>query len=79
MTASVAAMIALIFVLIYELDYPFRGGIGLPPDRWVEFIEDHKLARIPAAVPGLGHSSTTGLLSVPTASTSTSTTSPGTR
>ena len=79
MTASVAAMIALIFVLIYELDYQFRGGIGLPPDRWVEFIEDHKLARIPAAVPGLGHSSTTGLLSVPTASTSTSTTSPGTR
>lgn len=79
MTASVAAMIALIFVLIYELDYPFRGGIGVPPDRWVEFIQDHKVARIPAGAPVPGHSSTTGLLSVPTPSTSTSTMSPGTR
>lgn len=43
MTGSVAAMIALIFVLIYELDYPFRGGIGVPPDRWTEFIADHQL------------------------------------
>ena len=43
MTGTVAAMIALIFVLIYELDYPFRGGIGVQADRWVEFIADHKL------------------------------------
>jgi hypothetical protein len=47
MTGSVAAMIALIFVLIYELDYPFRGGIGVPPDRWTEFIADHRLAHLP--------------------------------
>jgi hypothetical protein len=51
MTGTVAAMIALIFVLIYELDYPFRGGIGVQADRWVEFIADHKLAPLPSPSP----------------------------
>jgi hypothetical protein len=53
MTGTVAAMIALIFVLIYELDYPFRGGIGVQPDRWTEFLSDHKLAALPSPAPSL--------------------------
>lgn len=36
MTAIIAALIALMFVLIIELDFPFRGGTRIGPGDWVE-------------------------------------------
>jgi hypothetical protein len=41
-TAAVAAMIAATFVLIFELDYPFRGDVAVPPDLWRGFNIDHR-------------------------------------
>ncbi|MEA2787491.1 MAG: hypothetical protein QOF71_3595 [Candidatus Eremiobacteraeota bacterium] len=38
MTAAVAAMIAATFVLIFELDYPFRGDLSIEPAGWHEFL-----------------------------------------
>jgi hypothetical protein len=38
MTAAVAAMIAAMFVLIFELDYPFRGELAIEPAGWQEFM-----------------------------------------
>ena len=38
MTGAVAAMIATLFVLIFELDYPFRGDLSIAPSGWQEFI-----------------------------------------
>ena len=38
MTGAVAAMIAAMFVLIFELDYPFRGDLSIPPAGWSEFV-----------------------------------------
>lgn len=44
MTGAVAAMIAAMFVLIFELDYPFRGDISIGPSGWQEFIETNQSA-----------------------------------
>lgn len=38
MTGAVAAMIAATFVLIFELDYPFRGDLSIEPAGWQEFL-----------------------------------------
>jgi hypothetical protein len=40
-TAAVAAVIACMFVLIFELDYPFRGDLAVKPDLWRGFAADH--------------------------------------
>ncbi|MBV9402988.1 MAG: DUF4239 domain-containing protein [Candidatus Eremiobacteraeota bacterium] len=40
MTAVVAAMIALMFVLIIELDFPFRGATRIPPKDWLELQQN---------------------------------------
>jgi hypothetical protein len=37
MTAGMAAMIALAFALIIELDFPFRGDVSISPERWITF------------------------------------------
>jgi hypothetical protein len=42
MTAAVAGMIAAMFVLIYQLDYPFRGDLAISPSGWQEFIAANK-------------------------------------
>jgi hypothetical protein len=39
MTGAVAGMIAAMFVLVFELDYPFRGDLSVPPAEWQEFID----------------------------------------
>ncbi len=39
MTGAVAAMIASTFVLIFELDYPFRGDLSIAPVGWQEFLD----------------------------------------
>ncbi|MDQ2859053.1 MAG: DUF4239 domain-containing protein [Candidatus Eremiobacteraeota bacterium] len=35
MTAATAAMIGVLFGLIIELDYPFRGDVSVTPERWL--------------------------------------------
>ncbi len=35
MTAALSTTLALMFVLIAELDYPFRGGAGISPHSWL--------------------------------------------
>jgi hypothetical protein len=42
MTGAVAAMIAATFVLIFELDYPFRGELSIAPAGWQEFLDDNR-------------------------------------
>jgi hypothetical protein len=42
MTGAVAAMIAATFVLIFELDYPFRGDLSIEPSGWQEFLTNNK-------------------------------------
>lgn len=42
MTGAVAAMIAATFVLIFELDYPFRGDLSIEPAGWQEFLDDNR-------------------------------------
>ena len=42
MTGAVAAMIAATFVLIFELDYPFRGDLSIEPSGWQEFLDDNR-------------------------------------
>ena len=42
MTGAVAAMIAATFVLIFELDYPFRGDLSIEPSGWQEFLTDNR-------------------------------------
>jgi hypothetical protein len=42
MTGAVAAMIASTFVLIFELDYPFRGELSIPPAGWYEFLDRNR-------------------------------------
>jgi hypothetical protein len=42
MTGAVAAMIAATFVLIFELDYPFRGELSIEPAGWQEFLDDNR-------------------------------------
>jgi len=41
MTGAVAGMIAVMFVLIFELDYPFRGDLSVAPTGWQEFSTSH--------------------------------------
>ncbi len=42
MTGAVAAMIASTFVLIFELDYPFRGELSIAPAGWYEFLDRNR-------------------------------------
>jgi len=42
MTGAVAAMIAATFVLIFELDYPFRGDLSIEPSGWQEFLTENR-------------------------------------
>jgi hypothetical protein len=42
MTGAVAAMIAAVFVLIFELDYPFRGELSIAPAGWQEFVDHNR-------------------------------------
>jgi hypothetical protein len=39
MTAAVAIVVVSVLVLLFELQYPFRSGLGIPPDAWDSFIE----------------------------------------
>ena len=39
MTGVAAAVIASMFVLIFELDYPFRGDLSVTPAPWHEFLD----------------------------------------
>ncbi|MDB5043068.1 MAG: hypothetical protein JWN27_3794 [Candidatus Eremiobacteraeota bacterium] len=50
MTAVVAAAIASMFVLIFELDYPFRGDVAVPPDLWRGFVRDHPVPHVTTEV-----------------------------
>ncbi|BDE06210.1 hypothetical protein WPS_14860 [Vulcanimicrobium alpinum] len=38
MTGAVACMIASTFVLIFELDFPFRGDLAVSPEPWQTFL-----------------------------------------
>jgi len=38
MTAALAGVIALVCVLIFELDYPFRGDLAISPEPWRTFL-----------------------------------------
>jgi hypothetical protein len=42
MTATVGAMIAAMFVLIFELDEPYRGDLSVAPSGWYEFSGRHR-------------------------------------
>jgi Protein of unknown function (DUF4239) len=42
MTATVGAMIAATFVLIFELDEPYRGDVSVAPSGWYEFTGRHR-------------------------------------
>ncbi len=42
MTGAVAALIAAMFVLVFQLDYPFRGDLSVSPDPWLDFITDNR-------------------------------------
>ncbi|HEX3464233.1 MAG TPA: DUF4239 domain-containing protein [Candidatus Elarobacter sp.] len=44
MTGVVAGMIAAMFVLIFELDYPFRGDLSIGPSGWQEFMVKNRSA-----------------------------------
>jgi hypothetical protein len=44
MTGAVAAMIATMFVLIFELDYPFRGDLSIAPSGWEQFVATNRNA-----------------------------------
>ncbi|HEX3549779.1 MAG TPA: DUF4239 domain-containing protein [Candidatus Elarobacter sp.] len=38
MVAALAAMIAAMFTLVFELDFPFRGDVAVPVTGWTEFL-----------------------------------------
>jgi hypothetical protein len=42
MTGAVAGMIAAMFVLIFELDYPFRGDLSVSSAPWQDFAADKR-------------------------------------
>jgi len=44
MTGAVAGMIAAMFVLIFELDYPFRGDLSVSPAVWQDFVDRNRSA-----------------------------------
>lgn len=39
MTAALAGIITMACVLIFELDYPFRGDLGVSPEPWRTFLQ----------------------------------------
>jgi hypothetical protein len=39
MLAAVAIIITATWVLVFELDYPFRGQLGVTPEPWVSFLQ----------------------------------------
>lgn len=39
MIGALAVVVASMFVLIFELDYPFRGDLSVSPAPWVDFLE----------------------------------------
>jgi len=43
MTATVAIVITSVLVLLFELQYPFRSSIGIPPDCWSAFTDHIQL------------------------------------
>jgi len=43
MTATVAVVITSVLVLLFELQYPFRSSIGIPPDSWNAFLDHIQL------------------------------------
>jgi hypothetical protein len=49
MTGAVAALIAIMFTLLVELDFPFRRDTAIPAERWTELRRD--LAGGSAALP----------------------------
>lgn len=38
MTAAVTVLIVSMIVMIFELQYPFRGDLGIPPNAWVGLL-----------------------------------------
>ena len=40
MTGAVACIIGATFVLIFELDYPFRGDLGISAEPWLTFMHN---------------------------------------
>ncbi|MBV8751152.1 MAG: DUF4239 domain-containing protein [Candidatus Eremiobacteraeota bacterium] len=38
LTGAVAGMIAMMFVLVFELDYPFRGDLAIGSSGWQDFV-----------------------------------------
>jgi hypothetical protein len=42
MTGALAAMIAVMFTLIFELDYPFRGDLAIAPTGWQAFFDESR-------------------------------------
>jgi hypothetical protein len=48
MTGSVAILIATTFVLLFELQYPFRSQLGIAPDAWEGLVTHiHTMDRMP--------------------------------
>jgi hypothetical protein len=46
MSSTVVALIASVLVLLFELQYPFRSDIGIPPTAWNRAIEHiHQMQR----------------------------------
>lgn len=58
MTGSVAALIAIMFTLLIELDFPFRRDTALSVFRWTELQRDLHVDRDGAMVPGSDRRST---------------------
>ncbi|MBV8298944.1 MAG: DUF4239 domain-containing protein [Candidatus Eremiobacteraeota bacterium] len=44
MTAAVGAVIVAMFVLIFELDQPYRGDLSVAPSAWSDFAGRHRAA-----------------------------------
>jgi hypothetical protein len=40
MIGALAVVVASMFVLIFELDYPFRGDLAISPLPWVDFLDN---------------------------------------
>ncbi|HEV2879537.1 MAG TPA: hypothetical protein VGW96_08095 [Candidatus Eremiobacteraceae bacterium] len=43
MTSAVAIVVVSILTLLFELQYPFRSAVGVPPDTWNGFIDHIRL------------------------------------
>jgi Protein of unknown function (DUF4239) len=52
MTSAVAIIVASMFVLIFELQYPFRGGLAIAPTAWTAFL-DHVRYMDTTGMPGM--------------------------